>query len=83
MRDEEGLYLECTQERDVWGRMQHIFGLAIHTTPIGHRVSEAGDNSVSVHQRWNMCAASAPPFLSQIWPSNISRGLILGIGVIE
>ena len=54
--DEDGLYLEWgyvqrvyKEDRCMRDRMQHIFGLlAIHTTPIGHRVSETGDNSVSV-----------------------------------
>ena len=54
------VYITYSRGQMYGGRMQDIFGLAIHTTPIGHRVSELGDNSVSVHQRWNMCPFNSP-----------------------
>ena len=63
-------------------RMQHIFGLlAIHTTPIGHRVSETGDNSVSVlYTRDGTCVQQQPsistiPFSDLADRPNISRGI--------
>ena len=62
-------------------RMQHIFGLAIHTTPIGQRVSETGDNSVSVlYTRDRTCVQQQPsistiPFSDLAARSNISRGI--------
>ena len=70
---DEGLYLYL--ERGCVYRMLDIFGLAIHTTPIGHRVSELGDNSVSVHHRWNMCPFHFPLLPDQSFP-NISSGYL-------
>ena len=74
---DEGLYLEwgcvcgCCTECYI-----DIFGLAIHTTPIGHRVSELGDNSVSVHHRWNMCPFHFPLLLPDQSFPNISSGYL-------
>ena len=67
---------------DVWGRMQHIFGLAIHTTPIGHRVSEPA-TTVYPSTRDGTCVPLLLDHSALKFGSPIFRGdQILCIGVI-